>query len=377
MAPTPAPCARASVGGALLAESDDPVRTDVADGPPRLWFPRASVVDSELGRLPADAWEGGEGSLTDHVAFDHEQVDITLVDEWGDGATTTTRFPAWGDTADLVRVLDVRPGADGAFVSEARSDWRRPVVEASQILGQSIVAAGRQAPGRRAVSVSMVFPRAADARRPYSIGLDEVTDGRTFTVLEARATQGERTCALGTLLLDVTAPDVIRHAEPPPAVGPPTDAVPYDMGVSGRDLRIVDAAYTGDPDAPVGPPEISVWVRFRSVPDDQAIHAGLLAQMTGHMSIAAALRPHAGVGQDHAHSLLSTGVNAISLSIHADVRADRWLLYHHRSTSAAHGMAHSECRVHDEHGDLVASFTTDCMVRGFGDSAPRDARTAL
>ena len=42
------------------------------------------------------------------------------------------------------------------------------------------------------------------------------------------------------------------------------------MGVTGRDLRVVDGAYTADPDAPVGPPELDAWVRFRDVPDDPA-----------------------------------------------------------------------------------------------------------
>ena len=84
------------------------------------------------------------------------------------------------------------------------------------------------------------------------------------------------------------------------------------MGVTGRDLRIVDDAYTGDPEAPVGPPELDAWVRFRPLPDDPALHAGLVAQFTGHLSIAAALRPHAGIGQAQAHVTLSTAINAIN-----------------------------------------------------------------
>jgi acyl-CoA thioesterase len=208
--------------------------------------------------------------------------------------------------------------------------------------------------------------------------IDEVSHGRTFTALRATVEQGGRAGAFGTLLLDVTAPAVVRHAEPPPDVPGPYESEPFDMAVTGRDLRIVDGAYTGDPAAPVGPPELATWVRFRDVPTDPAIHSALLAQFTGHMSIAAALRPHAGVGQDQAHRTLSTAVNAIALSIHADVRADRWMLYHHRATVAAAGMIHSECRVHAEDGGLVASFTVDAMVRAFADAAaPRDERTAL
>jgi acyl-CoA thioesterase-2 len=190
--------------------------------------------------------------------------------------------------------------------------------------------------------------------------------------------QDGRRCAHGTVLLDETAPDVVRHGAEPPDVPGPYECAPVDMGVTGRDIRVVDDAYTGDPDAPVGPPVLDAWVRFADLPADPVLHAGLLAQFTGHLSIAAALRPHAGVGQDEAHRSLSSAINAISLSLHAEVRADRWLLYRHRSTFAGDGMTHSECRVHDEDGRLVASFSVDAMVRAATRPvAPGSERTAL
>lgn len=373
--------ARATGGGTVVAETGAAVRVDPDGEAPQLWFPRADVDAAALEELDAGSWRAGVGDLAGHVAFDHEQVELVLVDARdGDDErdVTAKRFPTWGDAADLVAVLDVRPDGDLRYRSEGRAEWRRPVVEGSQMLGQAIVAAGRHAPGRRPVSASMVFTRAADARASYRIDLDEVSAGRTFTALAARAVQGGRTCAAGTLLLDAAAPDVIRHADPAPDLPGPYDAVPFDMAVTGRDLRVVEGAYTGDPDAALGPPELAAWVRFRDVPADPPLHAGLLAQFTGHMSIAAALRPHAGVGQDQAHRTLSTAVNAISLSLHADVRADRWLLYHHRSTFAGDGMTHAECRVYDEDRGLVASFTVDAMVRAFADPARTpDERTAL
>jgi acyl-CoA thioesterase II len=371
---------RALIGGTVIAESEDTIRVDLPDGAPELWFPRADVVN---GALAGDdgRWRAGVGDLVDFVAFDPGRVQLEIVDGVaGDDERDVTRkrFPNWGDAADLMGLLDVRPAGDGSCQCAARQDWMRPVVEGSQILGQAIVAASRRSPNRRVVSASMVFPRAADARSSYMMQLDPVTDGRTFTALRAHATQGDRTCAFGTLLLDVTAPDVIRHHNPAPEVPGPYDSAPFDMGVTGRDLRIVGDAYTGDPDAPVGPPELTAWVRFRQVPDDGAIHAGLLAQFTGHMPIAAALRPHPGIGQDQAHRTLSTAISAISLALHAEVRADRWMLYHHRSTFAGDGMTHAECRVYDEEGGLLASFAVEAMVRNFADrSTEADYRSAM
>jgi acyl-CoA thioesterase len=224
----------------------------------------------------------------------------------------------------------------------------------------------------------MAFTRAADALTPLRVRLGDLAAGRTFTTLSARVEQDGRLCAAGTLLLDRTAPDVIRHAVAPPDVPRPDDCPSYDMAVTGRDVRFVDDAYTNDAHAPVGPPVLDAWVRFAEVPDDPPLHAGLLAQFTGHVSIAAALRPHAGVGQDQAHRTLSMAINAITIAFHREVRADRWMLYHHRSTFAGDGMTHAECRVHDEDGDLLASFTVEGMVRAFaGPTAPVDDRTAL
>src|SRR5262245_29410971 len=154
-------------------------------------------------------------------------------------------------------MLDVRPNADGTFVSVTRDtagNRHRGVVEGSQMLAQSIVAAGRKAPGRRAVSASMVFMRAANTADPLRIELEELSGGRNFTTLTPRVRQGDKLCASGILLLDATAPDVIRHRAPAPAASGPDASEPYDMSVTGRDVRFVDGAYTGDPDAPVGPP---------------------------------------------------------------------------------------------------------------------------
>jgi acyl-CoA thioesterase len=286
----------------------------------------------------------------------------------------------WGDAADLAELLDVRPLGDGRFVSGVRDNPPRPVVEGSQMLGQAVVAAGRMFPERRTVSAWMAFTRPASTGAPVGLALDVLADGRSFTTLGVQVSQDDRLCVAGSMLLGVAAPAIVTHDVEPPAVPGPDGCPPYDMGVTGRDLRIVDDAYTGDPDAPVGPPVLDAWVRFDPgvLADDPPLHAGLLAQFTGHLSIAAALRPHAGIGQAAAHRTLSMAVNAISIAFHHEVRADRWMLYHHHSTSASNGMTHAEGRVHDDVGSLVASFTVDAMVRPFADpSAPVDDRTAL
>jgi acyl-CoA thioesterase II len=398
--------ARVWLGDVLLADSADAVRVDEFDRAPTLYFPPADVrldrlSDDGRGAVcpvkgPARVWavDGvdvawtitagaahGVSFLDELIAFDHDAVRVEVVD-WRPGDDerdrTSKRFPTWGDAAHLVEMLDVKAVGDLRYESVARSTWFRPIVEGSQMLAQSMVACARETGGRRVVSAHMVFYRAADARRGLTFVLEPVSAGRTFNTFVVHVHQGARRCATGTLLLDASADDVMRHEVGPPDTAGPYEAVPFDMSVTGRDLRVVDDAYTGDPAAPVGPAVLDAWVRFRQVPADQPMHDALLAQFAGHMPIAAAMRPHDGIGQDQAHRTISTAINAIALSIHADVRADRWMLYRHLSTFAGDGMTHAECRVHDEAGRLLASFTVDAMVRGFrpGTGAVDD-RTAM
>jgi acyl-CoA thioesterase-2 len=381
--------ARARWGDRLLVQSGSCLCSEATGQLPVLFFPCADIepgVDLHALEGLSDCLRQPESlaELAGHIAFDQDRVLVEVLDEAaGDDPRDVTlkRFPTWGDAAHLVDVMDVRPTDDSnrSFVTVARSDERRPVVEGSQMLGQAIVAAGRYAEERRVVSASMIFLRAADARQPLRLELAELSAGRTFSGLAVQVFEGGRLCAAGTLLLDVPSEDVIRHASDAPDVAGPYESEPYDMGVTGRDIRVVDGTYTNEPDTPAGPPVIDAWVRFRHLPDDPPLHAGLLAQFTGHMSLAAALRPHEGVSQDQAHVTLSMAINSIGLSFYAPVKADDWLLYHHDSTFAGAGTTHAENRVYDLDGALVASFAVDAMVRPLpaGAKGPMDARTAL
>ncbi len=277
-------------------------------------------------------------------------------------------------TRDVVGVLELQADGPGRFVAAPHVVEGRRVVEGSQMLAQALVAASRVVPDRRPVSAWMGFLRVADAAEPLDLELSELSNGRTFSAFRVDVRQGDRCCASGNLLLDATAPDVIRHGVEPAQVPAPQDCPAVDLGVAGQEVRVVDGAYSGDPDAPVGPAEIDAWVRVPDAPSDPAIGAALLAHFCGSMSIAAALRPHPGHGQDDAHHGLSTAVNAISLSLHAPVHPERWMLYQHRSTFAGDGMTHSECRVHDDTGTLLASFSVDAMVRSAAPSGVESAR---
>src|SRR6266567_1451230 len=196
------------------------------------------------------------------------------------------RFPVWGDSSDLKNLLDVQEAGFGHFVGAFYRDITRNVVEGGQLLGSAIVAAAKTVPDQRVTSAYMIFSKAASFDAPLDFHIEVLRPGRTFSTLEVRVDQNGQYRSAGLLLLDSGAPDAFRLTPPMPDVPGPYDAVPYDMRVTSRDLRIIDAAYDPDPDR-IGPPEIYAWMRFRDAPDEQYMHTALLAQSTTHWTIGA------------------------------------------------------------------------------------------
>ena len=327
-------------------------------------------------RTPFPEVAGIEG----YVCFYHERLRVLVTELWPDGTGVATRFPPWGTAEELVRLMDVEPAADGRFVGPAYGDTARDVVEGGQMLGEAIVAASKALPEQRVTSLSMIFSKAASFKKPVDVDVNVLRRGRTFSTVEVRIRQDDSLRSTGLVLMDTGAPDLIRHASRMPAVVGPEKAVPYpDFGVSGRDLRVVDAAYDHDPGR-IGPPEIYVWARFRDAPAEPYLHAALLAQSATHWTIGAALLPHPGFGEADAHVTLSTGIMQTTFNFHDDVDVTGWLLYANSAIWSGKGLAQGEGRVFTRDGRLVASYSVQAMIRGF-QNAPaamgQDFQTAM
>jgi acyl-CoA thioesterase II len=326
-------------------------------------------------RMPFPEVAGIEG----YVCFYHERTRTVLNERWGDGSVVTTRFPSWGDETDLLRLIDVEPAGDGRFLGPAYGDTPRNVVEGGQLLADAVVAASKVVPGQRVTSASMIFSKAAAFDEPVDLEVEVLRGGRTFSTVEVRVSQEGSLRSAGLLLMDVGAPEVIRHSVAMPDVAGPEQAVPFDFGVTGRELRVVDAAYDADPDR-VGPPELYVWARFRDAPAEPYLHAALLSQSATHWTIAAAMLPHPGFGEANAHVTLSTGIMKTTIAFHDEVDVTEWLLYANPAIWSGRGLAQGEGRVFTRDGRLVASYTVQAMIRGFEKEPAamgHDFRTAM
>jgi uncharacterized protein (DUF427 family)/acyl-CoA thioesterase len=303
-------------------------------------------------------------ALAGHVCFYEDRLRVELDEQWPDGSVVTTRFPVWGDAVELLRLIDVEDEGDGRFVGPAYGYNARNVVEGGQLLATAIVAASKSVPGQRVTQASMVFGKAAAFDALIELTVELPRAGRSFSTARVQVAQGDVGRAEGLLLMGADAPEVFHDAVAMPDVAGPESATTVDWGVTGRELRVVDAAYDPDPDR-VGEPEIFTWVRFREAPARDDLHAALLAQSMGHWTIAAAMRPHVGFGERDAHRTLSTGVMAINVAFHDPVDVSEWLLYSTRAIWSGRGLAQGDGRVFTRDGRLVASFTTQVMIRAF------------
>ena len=276
--------------------------------------------------------------------------------------------PVTGSSVErMLELFDVRPDGDHRYSGMSDGGVRR-VVDGSQLLAQAVVAGSKELPGHRVHSAHAVFTRAVDDERALTFDVDVTHRGRTMAGARITVIQGDRRCATVDLLFDTPTEDVIRHSAPPPPVGGPDDAVPFDMPMAGRELRLVAMSDPNDPDA-VGPPVLDAWVRYDPVPTRPDLARALLAHFTGHLSISTTMRPHRGMGTALSHGHLSTAVMSISIAFHDPVDWDGWLLYHHESTQVGGGMSYVRGQVFTEAGVLVASFAQEGMIRRFADDS--------
>jgi acyl-CoA thioesterase II len=272
--------------------------------------------------------------------------------------------------AGMLAVFDVEPAGDGRF--RGFSDYgERHVVDASQVLSQAIVAASKTIDGKVVRRASGIFCRPVRGEQEIDFLVDVVHQGRSFATAVVTASQGEKTCAVITVLLDSPTEDVIRHPVQP-ADSAPEGAIVQHMPMIGRELRLVGLADSNDPDE-LGPPRIEAWLRYDQSPARDDLARALLAHFTGHLSISTTMRAHPGIGTAMAHKTLSTGVMAIEITFHDPIGWSGWLLYDHDSTAVGAGMSYVRGQIRDETGRLLASFSQDGMIRHFQEGSTAKA----
>ncbi|HEX2419134.1 MAG TPA: acyl-CoA thioesterase II [Micromonosporaceae bacterium] len=249
-------------------------------------------------------------------------------------------------------------------------------VYGGQVAGQALVAAGRTVEAERAVhSLHGYFVRPGDREHPIVYSVENVRDGRSFSVRRTVALQHGKPIFFMSASFHRTEEGLDHATEGPDDVpGPdevPTMAerlarYPERLGFWARTPRPIDVRYIGEPgwvrrgDRPRQPRQ-RVWMRLDGkLPDDPLIHACALAYASDLTLLDAVLSVHGevwgpggvvGASLDHA------------LWFHRQFRADEWFLYDCTSPSASGGRGLATGRLFDVSGRHIASTVQEGLLR--------------
>ncbi|HEX3003949.1 MAG TPA: acyl-CoA thioesterase II [Angustibacter sp.] len=278
----------------------------------------------------------------------------------------------------LLDVLDLRDaGTDDRgqdlFVGDSQPQPHGRVF-GGQVLGQTLVAAGRTVQdGRPVHSMHGYFLRPGDSNEPITFAVERLRDGRSFSARRVHAIQFDQPILSMIASFQDPSPG-LDHQDAMPEVPAPED-LPTTAQLMGHidhpvaqywararpmDLRHVDAPvyWQADPDRRA---TNAVWMRTPApMPDDPLLHRAVLGYASDYTLLESVLRRH-GV------TWATRGLKAASLDHamwwHRDVRVDEWLLYVQASPSASGARGLGTGRIFSRDGRLVATVAQEGMLR--------------
>ena len=289
-------------------------------------------------------------------------------------------LPLSGQAAvdQLLEVLDLKQVDAATFQGESPQVGAQRVF-GGQVAGQALVAAGRTVDPERSVhSLHGYFVRPGDPTVPIDFHVENIRDGRSFSVRRSTAQQHGRTIFFMSASFQVTENGLDHHSPAPADVPPPEDVAtmadwveryPNRAGLFAAAPQAIDVRYIGvpgwvPPGDRVAADEQRVWMRVDGkLPDDPLIHACALTYASDLSLLDSVLSMHGevwgpggviGASLDHA------------LWLHRPFRADEWFLYDSISPSASGGRGLASGRMFTRDGRHIASAVQEGLLRRIG-----------
>lgn len=282
------------------------------------------------------------------------------------------------DLPDLLELLDLTPLADGLFEGQSRNIVG-PRIFGGQVVSQALVAASRTVPGRLAHSLQAYFLRPGSAGEPILFKVERVRDGGTFTTRRVVAEQRGR--PIFDMAISFHNADLgPEHQIAKPADVPPPEELVTEHEMNARflegddisenfraamlrrkpiELRPVTLRHPLKPEK--SPPLRQTWLRATGLDsDDPVLHQALLAYVSDHNLMGAALLPH---GVTFIHRDMQVASLDHTLWFHRPIRMDDWLLYDMESPIATGGRGLARGQIFDRQGQLVASVCQEGLMR--------------
>ncbi|MCC3761659.1 acyl-CoA thioesterase II [Glycomyces sp. TRM65418] len=278
--------------------------------------------------------------------------------------------------AKLLSVLDLEEIDQGLFRGP-RAEVGLQRVFGGQVAGQALVAAGRTVPAERRVhSLHGYFVRPGDSKKPIVYQVENIRDGRSFSVRRTVALQGGQTIFFMSASFH-TGEAGLEHADPAPNGLPAPEEIPPlseqlkahpdRLGIWARVPRPIDVRYAGGGSGFSASGERPaqehqrVWMKADgALPDDPLIHVCVLTYASDLTLLDSVLSRHGEVWGPGGY--LGTSLDH-ALWFHRPFRFDDWILYDSVSPTAADGRGLAQGRFFDASGAHLASATQEGLLR--------------
>jgi acyl-CoA thioesterase-2 len=274
---------------------------------------------------------------------------------------------------DLIKVMTLERLEINLFRGESR-DIGSPQVFGGQVLGQALVAATATVENRMVHSLHAYFLRRGDFNSPIVYEVDRAWDGKHFATRRVVAIQHgnqifnmsasfqtpEQGLEHQLQMPDVPMPESLQDLEshyralaqsaPEPLHRVFAQRRPFEF----RPVRMPSPTEKSDPHK---------YIWFKAVdklPDDEALHRGLLAYASDFHLLDTSLRPH---GISPLSSKLVIASIDHAMWFHRSLRVDDWLLYAVDSPSASGARGFARGSVFARDGRLVASAAQEGLIR--------------
>ncbi|MFC4996465.1 acyl-CoA thioesterase [Dactylosporangium cerinum] len=278
----------------------------------------------------------------------------------------------------LVRLLDLEALGGDRFLGISPPVGPQRVF-GGQVAGQALVAAGRTVdPERQVHSLHGYFVRPGDPTVPITYAVENIRDGRSFSVRRSVAQQHGKVIFFMSASFHVPENGLDHHEAAPADIPPPEEVptmaerlakYPERAGIWSMIPRPIDVRYVGEPgwvrpgDRPASPTQ-RVWMRIDGkLPDDPLLHACALTFASDLTLLDSVLAVHGavwgpggfvGASLDHA------------LWFHRGFRADEWFLYDSVSPSASDARGLATGRMFTRDGRHIATAVQEGLLRRVG-----------
>ncbi|MCH9807114.1 MAG: acyl-CoA thioesterase II [Alphaproteobacteria bacterium] len=255
------------------------------------------------------------------------------------------------------------------------ANWRR--VFGGQVLGQALAAAIKTvAPERRVHSLHAYFLLPGDTKAPIVYEVEHLRDGGSFSSRRVKAIQHGRVIFITVCSFHIDETGLDFAEKRPDVPGPEAlkTATELFSGAMGKlpdsmqrfwerfralEFRPVDISRYFDRKNRNAAQQF--WFKTAArLPDDPAVHFGVMAYISDFALLETALAPHGKLLSDPDVRLASLDH---AIWFHRPFRADEWLLYSLDSPSSAGARGFCRGQVFSRDGKLVASTSQEGLMR--------------